>query len=168
MTVVPNPFEIACDFDGDRVCGVGDIDLLMNAGSVDQGVPVEAGNEVFDLNGGGLINQKDVLYWLSIAATESGFRESYRLGDANLDGVVNVLDLNAVALAWETDGNTWTTGDFNGDGLVDPHDLNQVARAWLSSIPSIAPRAATVPEPTMNGVYLLAMLMFTLLSRSRS
>lgn len=166
VTVVPNPFGHPCDFDSDGECSVSDIDMLLNTGSVDRGVPVDAsGNGVFDLNGSGVIDEDDVSQWLSLAATENGFAQSFKLGDASLDGTVNSEDLNTVRLAWQTAGNTWSSGDFNGDGTVDPQDLNQVGLAWQSSISSVEPSAATVPEPATNRACLLAVLMFTLLTR---
>ena len=70
-------------------------------------------------------------------------------------------------MTWQTDSNTWSTGDFNGDGIVGPQDLYKTGLAWLSSFASVLPPAATVPEPTMNGVYLLAVLMFALQNRRR-
>ena len=168
VTVVPSPFGVACDFNGDGVCSVGDIDLLMNAGSVDQGIPVDTGSGMFDLNSSRLIDEKDVTTWLSFAATENGFREPYKLGDANLDGTVDAQDLNVVGLNWQTDGNTWSTGDFNGDGIVGPLDLNKVGLAWLSSISPVAPAAVTAPEPSTNGICLIAVLMLALQKRRRS
>jgi hypothetical protein len=43
--------------------------------------------------------------------------------DFNLDGVVNLIDLNIFKANFGT-GTTWATGDANGDGLVNLADLN--------------------------------------------
>ena len=51
-------------------------------------------------------------------------------GDANLDGRVDVLDLNEVALNWQMDVGPGEPADFNGDGRVDAADLNIVGLHW--------------------------------------
>ena len=45
-------------------------------------------------------------------------------GDANLDGVVNVIDEAAWNESRFSFGTGWATGDFNGDGLTDVSDFN--------------------------------------------
>ena len=50
-----------------------------------------------------------------------------RLGDANLDGVVDASDfatINANMFQPVNCGNNWSSGDFNGDGVVDGSDFN--------------------------------------------
>ena len=47
-------------------------------------------------------------------------------GDANLDGVVNVADLNEVLANYNRSGMSWSQGDFNYDGTVNFADLNKV------------------------------------------
>ena len=55
------------------------------------------------------------------------------LGDANLDGRINAMDLNQVGLNWlEANVTGWEHGDFNGDGLVNAMDLNILGINWLS------------------------------------
>jgi uncharacterized protein (TIGR03790 family) len=55
-------------------------------------------------------------------------------GDANMDGVVDVGDLNAMGANWgksvPAGGYGWTKGDLNGDGLVDFADLALVDASW--------------------------------------
>src|SRR4051812_31694787 len=46
-------------------------------------------------------------------------------GDANLDGVVDTLDFNALAASYGHRGD-WSKGDFNADGRVDHTDLNLI------------------------------------------
>ena len=56
-------------------------------------------------------------------------------GDTNLDGQVNVVDLNSLALSWRTHGATsWSQGDFNGDGNVNASELNDLALNWRSGV----------------------------------
>jgi len=43
-------------------------------------------------------------------------------GDANLDGVVDGLDIGAVVSGFDG-GSSWVEGDFNGDGVVDGLDV---------------------------------------------
>jgi hypothetical protein len=47
-------------------------------------------------------------------------------GDANLDGVVDSLDLAIVQAHYGQSGMSWAQGDFNYDGVVDAIDLSYV------------------------------------------
>jgi hypothetical protein len=68
------------------------------------------------------------------------------LGDANLDGVVDVADLLAVAQQFNTSGDVWTGGDFNYDGTVDINDLRILAHNWGDGItPSQSPPLVLTP-----------------------
>ena len=48
----------------------------------------------------------------------------YLLGDANLDGVVDVRDFNLWNANEFTGVGAWSQGDFNADGFVDISDFN--------------------------------------------
>jgi hypothetical protein len=50
-------------------------------------------------------------------------------GDTNLDGVVDIADLGALASHWNSAGD-WTTGDFTDDGRVNVADLKLLASNW--------------------------------------
>ena len=81
-------------------------------------------------------------------------------GDANGDGIVNAMDLNAIALNWQsTSGVDWLEGDFNQDGQVNAEDLNALGINWGRHASSIicAPLAAAVPEPTALILAALAL-----------
>jgi hypothetical protein len=54
-------------------------------------------------------------------------------GDANLDGKVDINDLDRVFSDYYTDGD-WADGDFNYDGLVDINDLDIVFSNYLVSV----------------------------------
>jgi len=68
------------------------------------------------------------------------------LGDANLDGTVDLGDINKVLGNWQAVNATWpVNGDVNQDGTVDLGDINTVLGNWQAigggSI-------SVVPEPT--------------------
>ncbi len=48
----------------------------------------------------------------------------YLVGDANLDGVVDVSDFNLWNAHKFTTTAQWTKGDFNADGFTDVSDFN--------------------------------------------
>lgn len=87
-------------------------------------------------------------------------------GDANLDGIVNVLDMYNIASSWLSPG-TWFNGDFNYDGFIDASDLGLVGINWLAGMN--APLAEmfpqvfadieipAVPEPAMAILPLVAL-----------
>lgn len=45
------------------------------------------------------------------------------LGDANLDGRVDLADLDILQANWDTENATWAQGDFDGDGYVTVLDV---------------------------------------------
>ncbi|MEM8680475.1 MAG: hypothetical protein AAGF97_14090, partial [Planctomycetota bacterium] len=146
-----------CDFNGDGLCDVADLDSMQALGPLAVGTPA-AGLEKFDLNGDGAIDLADRDQWLADAATENGLGSSYALGDANLDGVVDGTDF----LAWNgskfTPSLLWSDGDFNADGVVDGLDYV----AWNSNkFTSINP----VPEPHAGVLLGLASILVTVLRR---
>lgn len=112
-----NP-SISGDFDFDGDLDGFDIDLLaaaiVNAGPI---IP-------FDLTGDSQVNVSDRDRWLTLAGTlnlPSG--NPYRLGDANLDGVVDGSDFGIWNSNKFTSVAQWTRGDFNVDGAVDGSDF---------------------------------------------
>ena len=48
------------------------------------------------------------------------------MGDANLDGKVDIADLSVVLTNYDSISMTWGTGDFDGNGIVDLTDLGWV------------------------------------------
>ncbi len=82
-------------------------------------------------------------------------------GDANMDGVVDILDLQALADAWRVPGDPdalsnaenfidWYNGDFDGNFIVDEFDLAVLAANWSEGGQSFEAALASVdiPEPT--------------------
>ncbi len=83
------------------------------------------------------------------------------LGDANVDGMVNITDLGLLATAWQMSG-LWDNGDFNYDGLIDISDLGILATHWQGgsaggldqALQSLGLSNVTVPEPASLVVLL--------------
>jgi len=75
------------------------------------------------------------------------------LGDANLDGTVNLDDFTALAASFGGPGG-WINGDFNYASGVNLDDFTALAANFGQSVAGDAPRGA-VPEPT-SAVLLVA------------
>ena len=116
------------DFNQDGAWDCHDVDQLV--------AEVVAGSHgaVFDLDADGLVSQTDVTAWLHLAGGQhlaSG--ESYLYGDANLDGWVDLHDLNRWrSFRFSKDASGFCQGDWNADGRVDVVDsLVWHANAYL-------------------------------------
>ena len=72
-------------------------------------------------------------------------------GDINLDGTVNIFDINSVSLNWNTAG---PQGDANGDGIVDIFDVNLISGNWTPT----GGGATVVPEPSAIVLALVAAI----------
>jgi hypothetical protein len=158
---VPVPETLVCDFDGNAVCDVNDLNQLLSEGPIEDGIGVTIGvNDQFDLNADGILDLSDRDEWLAAAASENGLSTAYRLGDANLDGTVDGNDF----LAWNANkfapSLLWDDGDFNGDGLVDGRDY----LAWNAN--KFTSSTVLVPEPSGVGIVVLGMLSALLLVRT--
>ncbi len=152
-----DPFDLACDLDGNTHCDVADINELLANGPLHDGVLVDAGNARFDLNGDGWIDLDDVDIWLGDAARSQGLNGPYLRGDANLDGAVDVSDLSLFSANRFRLTTDWSAGDFDGDGSVDVSDYN----IWLQNRFQSVQGLVTVPEPTFGpwwGLTLVALL----------
>ncbi len=146
------------DFDGDGVLDVDDADQLVRA------IVADSADVQFDLTGDAVVDHADLTRWLAVAARENDLIAPYVLGDADLDGAVDVSDLNALAQNWLGTPNAWQFGDFNADGIVNAGDLNKLGQNWLSSIPMAAPKQV-VPEP--SGWNLLTICLACIVIRRR-
>ncbi|MEM9296428.1 MAG: dockerin type I domain-containing protein, partial [Planctomycetota bacterium] len=72
-------------------------------------------------------------------------------GDANADGVVDLLDFDVLAQNFgASTANGAADGDFNADGVVDLLDFDILAQNFGASSPS------TIPEPTSLAILALA------------
>jgi hypothetical protein len=154
------------DYNNNGQLDAEDIDLLfveMNR-SPNTVPPVDA---KFDLTGDDLATYDDVIFWVE------SLKDTF-IGDINLDGKVDGLDLNELALNWLNTSTTWGTGDLNGDAITNGLDLNLIALNWLNGV--TAPQGLSfaaawtqawdnhVPEP---GTSLLLLTLTTTLLRRR-
>ena len=76
------------------------------------------------MDGDGILGDADISRWLCKAGhVNLGPNLSYRIADANLDGIVDALDF----IQWNshrfTNNANWTDGDFNASGFVDGQDF---------------------------------------------
>jgi hypothetical protein len=121
------------DLTGDGGVNDSDIDALYDA--IARGSNVE----YFDLNGSSAVDQADVTFLVQ------SILQAF-MGDANLDGQVNAVDLNQVGLNWQaTHCVGWATGDFTGDGKVNAADLNLLGINWRNVV-ALAADDATGPR----------------------
>ena len=128
---------IVGDLTGDGIVDVHDIDTLT--------IAVASGRtqSAYDITGDGTVDAADI----SQLATTIGILP----GDANLDGIINANDLNAVGRHWlQSNCVDWSRGEFTGDGIVDVADLKVIGLRWLQAA---TPRAATaaLPPPQITG-----------------
>lgn len=139
------------DFDADGSLGLADVDLLVAEISGDSNVLD------FDLTGDGQVDETDLTEWLAIAgAANLASGNTYLVGDANLDGGVDVADFNLWNANRFTTDSLWSGGDFNADGAADVGDFN----LWNANrFTSAADSASLVPEPATAGLLLSSMLI---------
>lgn len=55
------------------------------------------------------------------------------LGDATLDGKVNIYDTHQLGVHWMGTGKSWIHGDFNFDGVVNATDLGLLGLHWQAT-----------------------------------
>ncbi|MEQ9461424.1 MAG: alpha-amylase family glycosyl hydrolase [Phycisphaeraceae bacterium] len=130
------------DLNLDGVLDATDIDLLFE----------NLGDIVFDYTNDGQTDAADVTHLVEVIANTF-------LGDANLDGQVDLIDLSTLATNFgqiaPTDGNVlgWADADFNGDNTIDLIDLSILATNFGQT--------NNIPEPTS------ALILITLLTYHR-
>jgi len=76
------------------------------------------------------------------------------VGDATLDGKVNITDLGALASNWQATGAKWGQGDFTGEGNVNITDLGALASNW-----QFGATITAVPEPASAALVALGALV---------
>lgn len=86
------------------------------------------------------------------------------IGDANLDGTVNLTDLLTLLNSYGQTGKDWADGDFNYDGTVNLTDLLGLLNNYGESSAfgqSVPGRAQAVPEPATAGVLAIGCLVLS-------
>lgn len=76
------------------------------------------------------------------------------LGDATLDGIVNITDFAILASQFNRVGE-WDDGDFDGNGVINISDFAILAANFNQALPGELPRAGAVPEPAAMGALLV-------------
>lgn len=84
-------------------------------------------------------------------------------GDANRDGEVGLLDLDALGVNFGQAGN-WLAGDFDGNGVVGLLDLDALGVNYGHGAASAVP---SVPEPGAIGLVLMGVGVLGVTRRSR-
>ena len=87
------------------------------------------------------------------------------LGDANVDGKVNVTDLNIILSHLGQTTPNWTSGNFDGAATIDLTDLNDVLNHLGTSIPN-PDNTTSTPEPASLAL-LLGLFPWLLTKRLR-
>ena len=142
------------DFNGDLNWDCADIDALVAE------VVAGTNNAAFDMNGDGEVNVQDITGaggWLEVGGANNPDQTGgnpFLVGDANLNGSVDVSDFNVWNMNKFTNTAEWCAGDFNADGSVDVSDFNlwNMAKFQSSDV-------AAVPEPSCGWVALLIGLL---------
>jgi hypothetical protein len=77
----------------------------------------------------------------------------YPIGDVNLDGSVDGLDLEVVMSNLFTETSGWCSGNLNADTVIDGSDFNLLFDEGVSS-------TATIAEPSSGSLlYLFAFCL---------
>ncbi len=168
---------ITSDSTGTTIVQAGTLELGPNAqvsvlsGS---GTDIQGGSIVLDYTGAadpvttvrsdlqsGLIHSSlSVARQTAIGYSDSGTAVTLRpdvIGDCNMDGTVNLADLNLFLNNYGKTSATWSMGDFNYDGVVNLADLNLLLNNYGKTVPPGcnsplggavgAAGVAPVPEP---------------------
>ncbi len=145
------------DFNDDGLYDCLDIDQLVAA------IAAGTNNLAFDLTGDGLVNLADRDAWLVEGGTNNPAQTGgnpFRLGDANLDGVVDGSDFNIWNSNKFTANAAWCSGDFSADGFVDGSDFSIWNSNKFTSSTSLRrqPGSAVVPRTVVLRPLLAAQV----------
>ncbi len=111
--------------------------MQIGSTTVEMGSTVEVGLAVSSLN-------DDTVCTARFASVS--LNDGQRLvGDANLDGVVNDLDLSVLLSHWGQADVAWGQGDFSGDGRITDSDLSLLLSHWGDRLEALQ----TLSEPVL-------------------
>ena len=92
-------------------------------------------------------------------------RMGTRLGDANLDGLVNFEDFLSLSANFGRDFRDWARGDFDCDQIVGFEDFLHLSRNFGFSAEVTLGDAVAVPEPNGCGIALMGSFILGLTFR---
>ena len=134
------------DFDGD--VDADDIDLLCAA------VRAASTDPVFDLDNDGDLDEDDFVTMVETCVETTVGRGS-AVGDFNLDGEINITDLQLMKASFGLTGVGFADGNANCDLVVDVTDL-QVLKANFGFVAGAVPEPATLTLLAVAGAAGLA------------
>ena len=143
------------DFNSDGAYDCADVNALVAE------IASGSGDVSFDITGDGIVDSDDLDQWLVEGGAANGFGGAFIVGDANLDGVVDLSDFNIWNGARLSNTAAWCSGDFNADGAVDVSDFN----LWNGNRFQSSDALQSVPEPSGFGFALFGMVAIGWLRR---
>src|SRR4029077_21201686 len=106
------------DFNRDNTLTAADISLFKPKITIVGGTPITAAGAQdlkFDMNGNNIVDWKDVKVLQQFA--------DFGNADADLNGVVDNLDFQALQTNYGQSSKTWLQGDFTGDNIAGIKDF---------------------------------------------
>ncbi len=143
---------VSGDFDMNGVYDCDDVNALTTE------ISQNGNGASFDLTSDGVVDGDDLSSWLAEAgAVNNANGGAYLVGDANLDGSVDVSDFNLWNGIKFTTNSNWCDGDFNADGVADVSDFNLWnGNKFQSSDTHAVPEPSAIMLPGLMGVFVLA------------
>lgn len=127
------------DFDGDGTLTSGDIDALRVIANNDPNT-VPPLDEKYDLDGSETVDHNDIIYWVEVLF-------GTLMGDADLDGDVDLADLGILAGNFNQVGTFgWADGNFDLDDDVDLSDLGTLAGNFGLSVDGLMVESMTFAQ----------------------
>lgn len=144
---------LLCDLDADGDCDILDLDMVYAT------APTSGDISTW------LSQASDVLNPYKTSYAGGTLNDTYVLGDVNLDGDVNSIDLGLLLNNFNsTAGLTWGGGNLNADANVDSIDLGLLLNNFNFNSPA---SLSAVPEPSGCVLLLLGALAVIRLKRTR-